>query len=69
MRLACLQPTAGCPGLVASGAAFILLAFILSLISGVVYVQMGTLPELAALFYGINPVVVAIVLTATYRLG
>ncbi len=60
---------AGWPGLLVSGAAFILPAFVISLALAIVYVRLGSLPQAAALFYGINPVVMAIILTATYRLG
>ncbi|MBI1877431.1 MAG: chromate efflux transporter [Chloroflexi bacterium] len=60
---------AGWLGLVAGGVAFILPAFLISLMLGVVYVRLGALPQGAALFYGINPAVMAIILVATYRLG
>ena len=60
---------AGWPGLIAAGAAFIFPAFLISLALSWIYVQYGALPEGKALFYGINPVVMAIVLVASYRLG
>lgn len=60
---------AGWLGLVAGGVAFILPAFLISLALSVVYVRLGALPQGAALFYGINPAVMAIILVATYRLG
>jgi chromate transporter len=60
---------AGWPGLIAAGAAFILPAFLISLALSWIYVRFGALPEGKALFYGINPVVMAIILVATYRLG
>ena len=62
---------AGWPGLIAGGVAFIVPAFLISLVLAVIYVRFGTLPQGAALrfAYGINPAVMAIVLTATYRLG
>lgn len=60
---------AGWPGLLAGGVAFIIPAFLISLALSVIYVRFGRLPQGAALFYGINPAVVAIILTATYRLG
>jgi chromate transporter len=60
---------AGWPGLVAGGAAFILPAFLISLTLSVIYTRFGTLPQGEALFYGVNPAVLAIVLVATYRLG
>jgi chromate transporter len=60
---------AGWPGLIAGGVAFIVPAFLISLALAVVYVRLGSLPQGAALFYGINPAVVAIMLAATCRLG
>jgi chromate transporter len=60
---------AGWPGLVAGGVGFILPAFIISLFLAGAYVRLGALPQVAALFYGINPAVLAIILAATYRLG
>ena len=60
---------AGWPGLIAAGSAFILPAFLISLALSWIYVRFGALPEGQALFYGINPVVMAIILVATYRLG
>ncbi len=60
---------AGWPGLIAGGVAFIVPAFLISLAIAMAYVRMGSLPEGAALFYGINPAVMAIILAATYRLS
>jgi len=60
---------AGWPGLVAGGASFIIPAFLISLALSWSYVHFGTLPQVAAIFYGINPAVMAIILAATYRLG
>jgi chromate transporter len=60
---------AGWPGLIAGGVAFIVPAFLISLTLAMTYVHFGMLPQGAALFYGINPAVMAIILTATYRLG
>jgi chromate transporter len=60
---------AGWPGLVVGGISFTLPAGLISLAVAWVYVRLGALPEAAALFYGINPAVMAIILVATYRLG
>jgi chromate transporter len=60
---------AGWPGLIAGGVAFILPAFLITLTLSVIYVRLGSLPQGAALFYGINPAVMAVILAATYRLG
>jgi chromate transporter len=60
---------AGWPGLLAGGLAFIVPAFLISLALAIVYVRLGSLPAGAALFYGINPAVMAIILAAIYRLS
>ncbi|MGQ9492212.1 MAG: chromate efflux transporter [Anaerolineae bacterium] len=60
---------AGWPGLIASGGAFIIPAFLISLAIAMLYVRLGTLPQVASLFYGINPLVLAIILVSVYRLG
>jgi len=60
---------AGWPGLFAGGASFILPGFLASLALGWLYVRFGSLPQADALFYGVNPAVVGIILVATYRLG
>lgn len=60
---------AGWTGLVAGGAAFILPAFFISLLLAIAYRRYGALPQVSALFYGINPAVLAVIFSATYRLG
>jgi chromate transporter len=60
---------AGWAGFVAAGIAFITPAFLISLLLSWIYVTYGTLAAGQSLFYGINPLVVAIILGATYRLG
>src|SRR6266496_5684850 len=59
----------GLPGLIVAGACFIMPAFLIVLAISIVYVIYGKLPAVGALFYGIQPVIVAIVIQATYRLG
>ena len=60
---------AGWPGLVAGGVSFTLPAALISLGLAWLYIRLGTLPQATALFYGINPAIMAIILIATYRLG
>ena len=60
---------AGWPGLFVGGASFILPATVITLGLSWAYVRYGALPQGQALFYGINPVIIAIILSATYRLG
>ncbi len=59
----------GALGMIVAGASFILPAFFLVLLLSIVYVAFGALPQVSALFYGIQPAIVAIVLLAAYRLG
>ncbi|HOT90232.1 MAG TPA: chromate efflux transporter [Anaerolineae bacterium] len=60
---------AGWPGLFAGAGGFLLPAVLISLGLAWGYERMGVLPQTTALFYGINPIVLAIILAATYRLG
>ena len=60
---------AGWPGLIVGGAAFILPAALISGALAWAYVTYGSLPQAHALFYGINPAIIAIIVAATYRLG
>lgn len=56
-------------GLIVAGTCFILPAVLIVLALAWAYVRYGTRPEAAALFYGVKPVVIAIVLQALGRLG
>ena len=60
---------AGLPGLVLGGLAFLLPAFMASAILGAVYVKYGALPVIGGLFYFLNPLVLAIVVDTTWRVG
>ncbi len=60
---------AGWPGQILGGLAFMIPAASISLVLAVVYMQWGSLPAVEAFFYGINPVIVAIVFFSAYRLG
>lgn len=59
----------GVPGLIVAGVCFITPAFAIVLALSIAYVAYGALPAVGALFYGIQPVIVAIVAQAVYRLG
>ena len=60
---------AGWAGLLAGGVCFILPAAILVGIIAWAYVRFGHLPAIAALLYGVKPVVIAVIVQALYGLG
>ena len=60
---------AGWLGLLVAGVCFIAPAMLLVLAIAWVYVTYGTLPQVGWLFYGIQPVVVAIIAQAIWNLG
>ncbi|MCB8925874.1 MAG: chromate efflux transporter [Ardenticatenaceae bacterium] len=60
---------AGWRGLAVAGSLFILPAAVLTGILAWLYVQFGTLPAVEPLLVGIKPAVIAIIVTAVYRLG
>ncbi len=60
---------AGYAGLVVAEFCFFLPAVISSTILAAIYKSFGTLPQLGALFYGINPIILALILMATFSLG
>jgi chromate transporter len=59
----------GLPGLVVAGAAFILPAFVIVTLVARAYVAYGTLPDVRRAFYGMKPVIIAIVLQALVSLA
>ena len=61
--------TRGWIGLAIAGLCFIVPSILIALVFGVFYVALGSLPEMEILFFGIRPVVIAIIVGAVYRLG
>lgn len=59
----------GLPGLLVAGLCFILPAMAITWACAAAYVTYGALPQLGALFYGIKPVILAIVLKAIVGLA
>ncbi|GAB4119881.1 MAG: chromate efflux transporter [Roseiflexaceae bacterium] len=59
----------GVAGLFVAGICFILPAFAIVLLLSILYVAYGSLPTVGALFYGIQPVIVAIIIQAIERLA
>ena len=60
---------AGWRGLVVAGACFIGPAALVTLVFAWGYVRWGTLPALEPFLFGIKPAVIAVILTAVWRLG
>ena len=59
----------GWPGLIIAGVCFILPAVLITAAFAWIYVEFGTLPQVAPLIYGIKPAVLAVILGAVWRLG
>ena len=60
---------AGWRGLLVAGSCFILPATLLVMIIAWAYVRYESLPPVAGLFYGVKPVIIAVVVQALWRLG
>ena len=57
------------PGGIAAGVLFVLPSLLLLIALSWLYVSFGTLPVVAAVFYGVKPAVTAIVVQAAHRIG
>jgi len=60
---------AGLPGMVTAGLFYIFPSFFLSLLMGVLYAKYGSVPQVEAIFYAINPLLISIIISSAYRLG
>ena len=60
---------AGYPGLIAAGTSFILPSFVATVAVAALYVRYGSLPQTAAIFYILNPLVLAIVINTVWNIG
>lgn len=69
MAIHCGFHRAGWPGLILAGASFILPAALLTGALAWFYAQYRTVPQFDALTYGIKPAVLAVILSAVYKLG
>lgn len=58
---------AGWPGLIVAGTCFILPATLIVLVIASLYARYGTMPQAQGLFYGVKPVVIAIVGQALWK--
>ncbi len=59
----------GIAGLFLAGFCFILPAVLMTAVLGWIYIQYGSLPQIAPILAGIKPIVIAIIIGALYRLG
>ncbi len=69
MTMHCGYERGGWAGLFAAGFSFILPAVVITTILAWVYVEYGDLPQVEQFIYGIKPAVIAIILSAAYKLG
>ena len=69
MTMHCGYERAGWKGLIVAGGLFILPAVVITLFFAWLYGEYGELPEVQPIIYGIKPAVIAIILSASYKLG
>ncbi|MDF1698043.1 MAG: chromate efflux transporter [Saprospiraceae bacterium] len=69
MTMHCGYERAGWKGLITAGGLFILPAVTITLIFAWLYGKYGNLPDVQPIIYGIKPAVIAIILSASYKLG
>jgi len=69
MTMHCGYERAGWKGLITAGGLFILPAVTITLFFAWLYVKYGDLPNVQPIIYGIKPAVIAIILSASYKLG
>ncbi len=69
MAIHCGFHRAGWAGLITSGVCFIFPAALLTGLLAHLYVTYGAIPEITPFFYGIRPAVIAIILSAVWKLG
>lgn len=69
MTMHCGYEKAGWKGLLTAGGLFILPAVSITLVFAWLYGKYGNLPNVQPIIYGIKPAVIAIILSASYKLG
>jgi chromate transporter len=60
---------AGWPGLLVAGGSFILPSAVMVAVLAWAYVRFGSLPQVAAVLYGVKPIVIALIVQAVFKLG
>jgi chromate transporter len=69
MAIHCGYHRGGFSGLVVAGLSFIIPAVLITGLLAWIYMQYGKLPAIEPFFFGIKPAVLAVILSAIYRLG
>jgi chromate transporter len=69
MTMHCGHERAGWKGLIVAGACFVFPAVSITMLFAWLYQQYGHLPSVEPFIYGIKPAVIAIIISAVYRLG
>lgn len=69
MAIHCGYHRGGLVGLIIAGTSFILPAVMISCGFAWIYANYGNIPEVEPFFFGIKPAVLAVILSAVYRLG
>ena len=69
MTMHCGHERAGWKGMFVAGISFIFPAVLITMVFAWMYQEYGQLPEVTPFIYGIKPAVIAIIISAVYRLG
>ena len=69
MTMHCGYERGGWKGMLIAGISFIFPAVVITMLFAWMYAEYGKLPEVAPFIYGIKPAVIAIIISAVYRLG
>lgn len=69
MTMHCGHERGGWKGMIVAGISFIFPAVAITMLFAWMYAEYGQLPEVEPFIYGIKPAVIAIILSAVYRLG
>jgi chromate transporter len=69
MTMHCGHERGGIKGMFVAGISFIFPAVVITMLFAWIYAKYGQLPEVTPFIYGIKPAVIAIIISAVYRLG